>query len=60
MIEVRLTIPECNHLLTLVDESEYDGCYFGNREQYWRRSERIKMKLQLSIKEERTDGKQTA
>ena len=53
MKEVRLTIPECNHLLTLIDESEYDGCYFGNREQYWRRSERIKMKLQLSIKEER-------
>jgi hypothetical protein len=43
---VILSEVEINHLLTLIADSEREGSYHGNREQYWKRSERIKRELE--------------
>jgi hypothetical protein len=42
---VPLTRPEINHLLTLLRDNESEGSYYGNREQYENRSERIRCAL---------------
>ena len=47
----KLSGPEYNHLITLLDNNEYDGWYFGNEDQYWNRAERIRRKLKLYVKE---------
>jgi hypothetical protein len=40
-----LTETERDHLLTLLAEAKAEGNYYGNRDQYWRRHERIVFKL---------------
>lgn len=42
---IKLTIPEIDHIFNLIKDNEEEGCYYGNREQYWNRSSRIKEKL---------------
>lgn len=36
---------EINHLLYLIEDNENNGFYIGNKAQYWKRSDRIRMKL---------------
>ena len=45
MSEVRLKRTELDHLLTLLRDARRDGCYYGPREQYFRRHDRIWSKL---------------
>lgn len=53
-VQVTLTIAELNHIHGLLDMNEEEGWYFGNKEQYWKRHERLKEKLQdLSHKQEK-------
>lgn len=42
---IKLTKPEINHLLGLIDLNEADGSYVAPKQQYWARHERIKTKL---------------
>jgi len=42
---IKLTIPEIDHIFNLIKGNEEEGCYYGNRNQYWDRSKRIKQKL---------------
>ena len=42
---VTLTEPEVSHLLSLLLRNEEDGTYYGPRDQYWRRHNRIMDKL---------------
>ena len=42
---VKLTTSEIDHIFNLIKNNEEEGCYYGNREQYWNRSQRIKEKL---------------
>ncbi len=37
----KLTIPELNHLLELLESRREEGSYFGPREQYYARTERL-------------------
>jgi hypothetical protein len=39
------TQAERNHLLTLLEERKKGGCYYGNREQYYKRTDRLISKL---------------
>lgn len=43
----QLTTVEIYHLLTLLKKNKEDGDYFGNKEQYWIRTDNIIRKLQL-------------
>lgn len=43
---MKLTKPEVFHMLRLIEDNEREGDYYGPREQYSIRSERIKAKLQ--------------
>ena len=45
VVRCKLTLCEANHLLSLMADNERNGEYYGPREQYWRRSERIKKKF---------------
>ena len=47
----KITKPEAEHLLTLIDRNEDKGWYYSPKEQYWNRSERIKKKLQAISKQ---------
>ena len=38
---VLLTVVEAGHLLQLLGRNETEGSYYGDREQYWARHERI-------------------
>jgi len=42
---IKLTSPEILHLFNLIQSNEEEGSYWGNREEYWKRSKRIKEKL---------------
>jgi hypothetical protein len=42
---VWLTEVEANHLWTLIHDSIREGSYYGNKEQYRKRGERIRAKL---------------
>jgi hypothetical protein len=42
---VKLTKAEIGHILTLISVNDREGWYYGNKEQYRKRSERIKYKL---------------
>jgi len=44
--EVKLTIPEINHVLELLSQNEYEEFYFGPYGQYWNRHNRIKEKME--------------
>ena len=48
-IDVPLTAPEMNHILTLLEDNEREGSYYGNRAHYWSRSQRIKARLWLRL-----------
>ena len=41
----KLTKAEINHLLELLKSREIEEVYYGNKEQYEKRAERIKQKL---------------
>ena len=43
---VRLTVGETQHLLTLLRDNEREGSYYGPREQHWKRSANITLKLE--------------
>jgi hypothetical protein len=47
----KLTKPEAEHLLTLIQNNEREGSYYAPKEQYWARSNRIKAKLQEIAKD---------
>lgn len=36
---------ELSHILTLISENHREGWYYGPRDQYWKRSDRIKEKI---------------
>lgn len=40
------TPPELSHLRTIMRDASDRGEYYGNKEQYWKRHERILQKLQ--------------
>lgn len=44
-----LTRAEINHLLELLKSREIEEIYYGNKEQYEKRAERIKQKLRSMI-----------
>lgn len=37
----KLTIPEINHILELLESRKQEGSYFGPRDQYYARTERL-------------------
>jgi len=43
--EIKLTKSEIDHLLNLIAMNHIEECYSGNSDQYWKRSERIRSKL---------------
>ena len=45
MITLTLSLVEVNHILNLIRDNESEGTYYGNRDEYWLRSNRIKAKL---------------
>lgn len=45
-MSAKLTVPEWRHLLALLNDAEEQGAYYGNKEQYWDRHDRIMQKLQ--------------
>jgi hypothetical protein len=50
MTYVKLTEAEVNHILTLIDNNEQEGFYYGNKKHWEKRSEKIKELLNDSIK----------
>jgi len=50
-IPVKLTQVEIDHILNLIHDSEREGSYYGPREQYWKRSARIRGKLKEAVME---------
>lgn len=44
-VSIMFTLPEVSHILGLIQSNESDGTYYGNRNEYWLRSNRIKAKL---------------
>ena len=51
MTPINLTIAESKHILSLISVNTRDGWYHSPREQYWKRSDRIKEKIQSSLLE---------
>lgn len=51
-MRVNLTVAEANHVLTLIVDRIEDGIYYGNKEQYYARSERIRQKFSEALKAE--------
>ena len=45
VVSITLTLPEISHILGLIQSNESEGNYYGNRDEYWLRSNRIKAKL---------------
>jgi len=45
MVRCTFTGAEAEHVWWLIKSNEMEGWYCGNREQYWKRSERIKAKI---------------
>lgn len=43
---VFLTDVEIWHILTILRDIEADGCYYGSKEEYWTRHQRIITKLE--------------
>ena len=46
----KLTKSELQHLRTLIEFNEREGCYYGKQSQYWNRSERLKAKIENLLK----------
>ena len=45
MKQVKLTQTEINHILNLIESNKEEGFYYGNKDQYWKRSSSIENKL---------------
>ena len=45
IIVAAFSLSEVNHILRLIQDNESEGTYYGNRDEYWLRSNRIKAKL---------------
>lgn len=54
-ITVNLTLVEAAHLLSLLSDNKEEGVYYGPRQQYWDRHDRI-VKLLQKATEERLNG----
>jgi hypothetical protein len=50
-VTVDLTAAEASHLLSLLRDAEIEGCYYGNREQYWIRHGAITQKIAAELPE---------
>jgi hypothetical protein len=48
-LTLRLTPVEVDHLLTVIQDSFDRGDYYGARQQYWDRHERILNKLEAAL-----------
>lgn len=46
---LRLKDSEVGHILSLLEQNERDGWYYGNEKHYWKRHESIKKQLTESI-----------
>lgn len=46
---VKLTLAECEHLLSLLQDNESQGSYYGPKAQYWNRAGRIKAAIMMAI-----------
>jgi len=51
MTPVKFTPAEAGHILSLIHVNAREGWYYRPKEQYWKRSERIKAKIQNSFSE---------
>jgi hypothetical protein len=51
LVEVDLTVTECEMLLNLLQDRKAEGSYYGNREQYYRRIDRVKDKIIICLNE---------
>ncbi len=49
---VKLTQVQIDHIRTLLQMAIAEGCYFGNKAQYWDRHKRIDQILQAAGKDE--------
>lgn len=58
-IIIELTEIEVRHLMYLLEVNENSGEYHGNREQYFKRANRIMEKLELKTHKRKPEGKQT-
>lgn len=47
---LKLSKPELNHILGLIEHNEREGWYYSPMGQYWNRSNRIKNKIQSMLK----------
>lgn len=50
-INIKLTPIEAAHILTLIRENNRDGWHYGNREQYFKRAQKIFDKIEEAINE---------
>lgn len=55
-----LTRVEIEHILNLINLNEVDGHYFGNRQQYEKRTAKIKKELEGAIEAKPTHVRNTA
>jgi hypothetical protein len=51
MKQIKLSVAEISHILTLIESNEREGSYYSPKDHYWRRSDRIKRKLQEITKD---------
>ena len=42
---IKLTGAEIGHIVACLDDRKREGCYYGPREQFWKRHDRIEKKL---------------
>jgi hypothetical protein len=50
MKQVKLTQTEINHILNLIESNKEEGFYYGNKDQYWKRSSNIENKLMTLVR----------
>lgn len=41
MINIKLTKGEANYLLSLINDNKKEGCYWGPKQQHWKRADKI-------------------
>jgi hypothetical protein len=47
-IAIKLDYSDISHILALIQNNEDEGWYYGVKDHYWKRSERIKSKLKIA------------
>lgn len=47
---MELTSAEINHLIGVLQSIKEEGCYFGHKQQYWNRHEKLVAKLENELK----------